>query len=127
KGTSRSTRPSYRARHPKVIDSTLPSELIMGEGRSADAVACGPRPPTQWRTRPETRQEDFLVIRRSPRTWRLGNTGGRMRRVAILGAGGMGTALAVLLAKTMAEVRLWSRDREYAHQFARTRGNQRHL
>ena len=50
-----------------------------------------------------------------------------MRRVAILGAGGMGTALAVVLARSGAEVRLWSRDREHARQFAQTRVNERHL
>jgi glycerol-3-phosphate dehydrogenase (NAD(P)+) len=50
-----------------------------------------------------------------------------MNGVAILGAGGMGTALAVLLAKSTAEVRLWSRDREHARQFAQTRVNERHL
>ncbi len=50
-----------------------------------------------------------------------------MRRVAILGAGGMGTALAVLLARSAAEVRLWSRDRAHARRFAQTRINERHL
>ncbi len=50
-----------------------------------------------------------------------------MRRVAILGAGGMGTALALLFDKGAAEVRLWSRDPEHAQQFALTRVNQRHL
>ena len=50
-----------------------------------------------------------------------------MRRVAILGAGGMGTALALLFSKAVADVRLWSRDPEHAGQFARTRVNERHL
>jgi glycerol-3-phosphate dehydrogenase (NAD(P)+) len=50
-----------------------------------------------------------------------------MKRVAILGAGGMGTALAVLLARSVGEVRLWSRDPEYARRFAQTRVNERHL
>ncbi len=50
-----------------------------------------------------------------------------MTRVAILGAGGMGTALALLFDKGDAEVRLWSRDSEPARQFALTRLNQRHL
>jgi glycerol-3-phosphate dehydrogenase (NAD(P)+) len=50
-----------------------------------------------------------------------------MRRVAILGAGGMGTALGLLLSKAVADVRLWSRDPEHAAQFARTRINERHL
>src|SRR5690349_9314155 len=50
-----------------------------------------------------------------------------MRRVAILGAGGMGTALAVLLSKSVADVRLWSRDPEHAQQLGRTRINARHL
>jgi glycerol-3-phosphate dehydrogenase (NAD(P)+) len=50
-----------------------------------------------------------------------------MRRVAILGAGGMGTALALLFDKGAAEVKLWSRDPEQAQQFALTRDNQRHL
>ena len=50
-----------------------------------------------------------------------------MRRVVILGAGGMGTALALLFGKAGADVRLWSRDPEHAALFARTRVNARHL
>lgn len=50
-----------------------------------------------------------------------------MKRVTILGAGGMGTALALLLAKAGVLVRLWSRDPEHAAQLARTRTNDRHL
>ena len=50
-----------------------------------------------------------------------------MRRVVILGAGGMGTALALLFGKAGADVRLWSRDPEHAAEFARTRVNVRHL
>jgi glycerol-3-phosphate dehydrogenase (NAD(P)+) len=50
-----------------------------------------------------------------------------MRRVAILGAGGMGTALAMLLARSAAAVRVWSRDPEQALRFARSRVNERHL
>ncbi len=50
-----------------------------------------------------------------------------MRRVAIFGAGGMGTALALLFAKGCGDVRLWSRDREHAERFAATRVNDRHL
>ena len=47
--------------------------------------------------------------------------------VAILGAGGMGTALALLFARSAVEVRLWSRDPGHAREFARTRVNERHL
>lgn len=50
-----------------------------------------------------------------------------IERVAILGAGGMGTALAVLLARTSAEVRLWARDPAQAERLAADRENQRHL
>jgi glycerol-3-phosphate dehydrogenase (NAD(P)+) len=50
-----------------------------------------------------------------------------MKRIAILGAGGMGTALTVLLARPGAEVRLWSRDPEHARDLADTRSNRRHL
>jgi glycerol-3-phosphate dehydrogenase (NAD(P)+) len=39
----------------------------------------------------------------------------------------MGTALALLFCKEVAEVRVWSRDREHAELFARTRVNHRHL
>jgi glycerol-3-phosphate dehydrogenase (NAD(P)+) len=39
----------------------------------------------------------------------------------------MGTALALLLSKSAAEVRIWSRDPEHAAQFARSRVNERHL
>jgi glycerol-3-phosphate dehydrogenase (NAD(P)+) len=48
-------------------------------------------------------------------------------KVAILGAGGMGTALALLFGKGGAEVRLWSRDDEHARGFAGLRVNERHL
>jgi glycerol-3-phosphate dehydrogenase (NAD(P)+) len=52
-----------------------------------------------------------------------------MRRVAILGAGGMGTALALLMAKSAADVsvKLWCRDPEHGGQMARDRVNVRHL
>ena len=51
-----------------------------------------------------------------------------MRRVAILGAGGMGTALRLACsARSVADVRLWSRDPEHAAEFARIRVNERHL
>jgi glycerol-3-phosphate dehydrogenase (NAD(P)+) len=39
----------------------------------------------------------------------------------------MGTALALLFGKTVSEVRLWSRDRDHAAEFASTRVNARHL
>ena len=45
-----------------------------------------------------------------------------MRRVAILGAGGMGTALAVLFRKTVRSVQLWSRDAAHAAELARDAG-----
>jgi glycerol-3-phosphate dehydrogenase (NAD(P)+) len=50
-----------------------------------------------------------------------------MRRVAILGAGGMGTALAVLFRKTVHSVQLWARDSAHAAELARERENVRHL
>ena len=50
-----------------------------------------------------------------------------MRRIAILGAGGMGTALALLFGKTEAQVRLWSRAEAHASELARRRINHRHL
>jgi glycerol-3-phosphate dehydrogenase (NAD(P)+) len=50
-----------------------------------------------------------------------------MKRVAILGAGGMGTALAVLFGKSVRSVQLWARDAAHAAELARTRVNDRHL
>jgi glycerol-3-phosphate dehydrogenase (NAD(P)+) len=50
-----------------------------------------------------------------------------MRRVAILGAGGMGTALAMFFARAVAEVRLWSRDPGRAREMQSGRINARHL
>ena len=50
-----------------------------------------------------------------------------MKRVAILGAGGMGTALALLFERSGASVRLWSRDADRAAEMARSRVNDRHL
>jgi glycerol-3-phosphate dehydrogenase (NAD(P)+) len=50
-----------------------------------------------------------------------------MRRIAILGAGGMGTALALLVRETGMQVRLWSRSIEHASELAQCRINHRHL
>lgn len=50
-----------------------------------------------------------------------------MKRVAILGAGGMGTALAVLLAKGQCAVQLWSRTPAHAAELRAARENVRHL
>lgn len=50
-----------------------------------------------------------------------------MKRIAILGAGGMGTALAVLLARTVRSVQLWPRDPQRAAEIAQQRENVRHL
>jgi glycerol-3-phosphate dehydrogenase (NAD(P)+) len=50
-----------------------------------------------------------------------------MRRVAILGAGGMGTALAVLFSKRVRSVQLWARDAAQAAALAHSRENVRHL
>ena len=50
-----------------------------------------------------------------------------MNRIAILGAGGMGTALALLISRVAGDVRLWSRDPGHAAELARTRTNERHL
>lgn len=50
-----------------------------------------------------------------------------MKRVAILGAGGMGTALALLFDKAEIGVRLWSRDAGHAEGLLRVRSNERHL
>ncbi|SIO60813.1 glycerol 3-phosphate dehydrogenase (NAD(P)+) [Singulisphaera sp. GP187] len=50
-----------------------------------------------------------------------------MKRVAILGAGGMGTALAILFARTARSVQLWARNPEQAAELGRTRENARHL
>ena len=50
-----------------------------------------------------------------------------MKRVAILGAGGMGTALAMLFARRGLMVQLWARNPADAAEIARTRENVRHL
>jgi glycerol-3-phosphate dehydrogenase (NAD(P)+) len=50
-----------------------------------------------------------------------------MKRVAILGAGGMGTALALLFAKSARSVQLWARDPDQAAELGRARENARHL
>ena len=50
-----------------------------------------------------------------------------MKRIAILGAGGMGSALALLFARTAHSVHLWVRDAERAHAMQRARENARHL
>lgn len=50
-----------------------------------------------------------------------------MRRVTVIGAGGMGTALALLLSGGGREVRLWGRHRDWVEQVSRTRFNDRYL
>jgi glycerol-3-phosphate dehydrogenase (NAD(P)+) len=50
-----------------------------------------------------------------------------MKRVAILGAGGMGTALAVLFARTARSVQIWARDASRAAEMQEARENARHL
>ncbi|QEH36695.1 Glycerol-3-phosphate dehydrogenase [NAD(P)+] [Aquisphaera giovannonii] len=50
-----------------------------------------------------------------------------MKRVAILGAGGMGTALALLFRPAVPEVVLWSRSDEHASAMSESRVNARHL
>lgn len=48
-------------------------------------------------------------------------------RIAVLGAGAFGTAMAVTLARTGAEVGLWTRERDHAEAMRRTRRNERRL
>jgi glycerol-3-phosphate dehydrogenase (NAD(P)+) len=50
-----------------------------------------------------------------------------MKRVAILGAGGMGTALALLFARRGATVQLWARNAADSAEIGRLRENVRHL
>jgi glycerol-3-phosphate dehydrogenase (NAD(P)+) len=50
-----------------------------------------------------------------------------MKQVAILGAGGMGTAMGLLVSKSASGVRIWSRDPGHAAQFAQSRVNVPHL
>ena len=49
-----------------------------------------------------------------------------MNRVAVLGAGAWGTAIASVLAARL-DVTLWARDRAQAEAVARTRRNERYL
>jgi len=50
-----------------------------------------------------------------------------MNRVAILGGGGMGTALALIFARSAGDVRVWVRDPEHAREVSESRVNRRHL
>ena len=52
---------------------------------------------------------------------------GSIERIAVLGAGGMGTALALLFHRTGRAVSLWARDPDHAAGIARLRENRRHL
>lgn len=55
------------------------------------------------------------------------NSSGDFGDVAILGAGGMGTAMAVLFARSARSVRLWARDPDRAIAIQSTRRNALHL
>src|SRR5262245_49381215 len=50
-----------------------------------------------------------------------------MSRIAVLGAGSWGTALAIHLARAGRAVRLWARDEALAQEMAATRNNPRYL
>ena len=50
-----------------------------------------------------------------------------MNRIAILGGGGMGTAMALVFARSVGDVRVWARDPEHARAIAESRCNRRHL
>jgi glycerol-3-phosphate dehydrogenase (NAD(P)+) len=50
-----------------------------------------------------------------------------MNRIAVLGAGSWGTALAIHLARAGRSVRLWARDEQLAADMAATRNNPRYL
>ena len=50
-----------------------------------------------------------------------------MKRLAILGAGSWGTALAIALAPRFEEIRLWARDPEQAREIEAVRENRRYL
>jgi glycerol-3-phosphate dehydrogenase (NAD(P)+) len=50
-----------------------------------------------------------------------------MNRIAILGAGGMGTALALLFHRSGRNARLWSRSADHASELTATRVNHPHL
>jgi glycerol-3-phosphate dehydrogenase (NAD(P)+) len=50
-----------------------------------------------------------------------------IKRVGILGAGGMGTALGVLLSKTGCAVHMWARDPSHAAELTSSRENRWHL
>jgi glycerol-3-phosphate dehydrogenase (NAD(P)+) len=50
-----------------------------------------------------------------------------MKRVAVLGGGGMGTAMAMVMARSGADARLWVREPDRARAMAESRRNERHL
>jgi glycerol-3-phosphate dehydrogenase (NAD(P)+) len=50
-----------------------------------------------------------------------------MKRAAVLGSGGMGTALAVLLANSLESISIWCRDSEQAAEIESSRSNIRRL
>jgi glycerol-3-phosphate dehydrogenase (NAD(P)+) len=50
-----------------------------------------------------------------------------MKQIAILGSGGMGTALALLFDRAGSAVRLWSRSADRARELKQSRLNERHL
>ncbi len=52
---------------------------------------------------------------------------GTIRRVSVLGAGGMGTALALALVEAGCPVRIWARDADRAAEMTQRRRNVRHL
>lgn len=55
------------------------------------------------------------------------NQAGKADRIAVLGAGSWGTALAIQMARSGTEVSLWGRDAELLGEMAQLRENQRYL
>jgi glycerol-3-phosphate dehydrogenase (NAD(P)+) len=60
-------------------------------------------------------------------TWGGLGLAGTMNRIAVVGGGGMGTAMAMVFARAAGDVRLWVRDPDHALAIADSRRNRRHL
>src|SRR6185369_14840008 len=114
-----------------VVDPLRVARFDCRDARVAASRLVVGRPPRRRPHRSRIRCPDPVPAPRESSTTaprdRTSNGFPRMSRIAILGAGSWGTALAIHLARAGRPVRLWARDEALAAEMASTRNNPRYL